>query len=410
MKELYIILGMHRSGTSLTAQLLSKMNVWMGEESQMLSRDQYNEKGYLELQELVQIDDFLLAGAGCMWYSQNKPVLDKELTGLLVSDFARNYLQNHDGKIAMKEPRLTIMWREWVEGIRHTERAIAGVVAVRNPLEVAESLCKRDGMQQEYALCLWYRYNWECLLFAKEYPSVWVDYNEYFHNLEGVCDKIGKFIGVDWRTESAVINDVVERKIRHYNQAEQEGISWIEKAAVALYKSLTRLSEGVAGIDEVIEAHGKDYQTVYEYGLGLIYHESVEEAARRTYLYRGMQLLEKHQLVSLIDAVIEQPHSIVLCGNGKNLERLLPLLEKNDKNVVAIYDKMNKTEREYRNKKIQVCSLQEVVENDSEERFYLVTPFYQNEREICADLSKVIGDERIRRLSDILLAKYKSER
>ena len=60
-----IILGMHRSGTSLVAHLLHQMGVSMGEE--FLEADEYNPTGYWEDTEFLAVNKAILAAAGGDW-------------------------------------------------------------------------------------------------------------------------------------------------------------------------------------------------------------------------------------------------------------------------------------------------------------------------------------------------------
>ena len=62
----FVVVGMHRSGTSLTAQLLSHMGVTMLLEDTRHA-DQWNEDGYFEDVEFVSLNEALLNLAGGSW-------------------------------------------------------------------------------------------------------------------------------------------------------------------------------------------------------------------------------------------------------------------------------------------------------------------------------------------------------
>ena len=53
-KEIIIVLGMHRSGTSLIAGVLHEMGVNMG--SNLMKADEYNPKGYFEDIEIYKFN------------------------------------------------------------------------------------------------------------------------------------------------------------------------------------------------------------------------------------------------------------------------------------------------------------------------------------------------------------------
>jgi len=62
----YVVVGMHRSGTSLCAQLLSRAGVTMLYEDTRQA-DQWNEDGYFEDVEFVSLNEALLHMAGGSW-------------------------------------------------------------------------------------------------------------------------------------------------------------------------------------------------------------------------------------------------------------------------------------------------------------------------------------------------------
>jgi len=62
-----IILGMHRSGTSVVASILHNMNVSMG--SEFLEADQFNPYGYYEDKEFLWINKGIIENAGGTWYA-----------------------------------------------------------------------------------------------------------------------------------------------------------------------------------------------------------------------------------------------------------------------------------------------------------------------------------------------------
>ncbi len=64
-QEVFIILGMHRSGTSMLAGALSLCNFYLGNNLMNPSSD--NAKGYFEHNEIVRIHDEFLNNIGYSW-------------------------------------------------------------------------------------------------------------------------------------------------------------------------------------------------------------------------------------------------------------------------------------------------------------------------------------------------------
>lgn len=58
------VLGMHRSGTSVVAGVLSELGLDGGPEATMFSADQFNSDGYWEQRPIVELHDELLRSLG----------------------------------------------------------------------------------------------------------------------------------------------------------------------------------------------------------------------------------------------------------------------------------------------------------------------------------------------------------
>lgn len=76
MRRIFIIVGMHRSGTSLTAQLCQCMGAYLGEEHDLIAAASENPDGHFENLQIVQINNEILRFCNRDWYSLEKPELD----------------------------------------------------------------------------------------------------------------------------------------------------------------------------------------------------------------------------------------------------------------------------------------------------------------------------------------------
>src|SRR5919205_4399396 len=61
------IAGMHRSGTSMVARVLSECGVYLGEPDELLPPGLGNDAGHFEHKEFVQLNDEVLATLGGAW-------------------------------------------------------------------------------------------------------------------------------------------------------------------------------------------------------------------------------------------------------------------------------------------------------------------------------------------------------
>ena len=154
------VLGMHRSGTSLLARLLNFAGVELGAASSLARAADDNPRGFWEHEGLREINDALLHAFGGSW--MHPPELPEDWTrdprvtelraraqALVAREFGGRSLWG------FKDPRTTLLtdfWREILPG------RIAWIVAVRNPLEVADSLKRRDGFPSVLSEELWNAY------------------------------------------------------------------------------------------------------------------------------------------------------------------------------------------------------------------------------------------------------------
>ena len=167
-----IVLGMHRSGTSVLGGLLTKMGLKTG--GPLIGAAEDNSKGFFERIDVVLQNDWLFRKQD-LHYSVNTYKYDA-LQGLkdIFNDDGTvliNVLSGSDGKKAlrffndpanypwmMKDPRLCITIRTWLPQLNFIP---AVLFTYRHPMDVALSMHKRETEQFAIgrALRMWYVYN-----------------------------------------------------------------------------------------------------------------------------------------------------------------------------------------------------------------------------------------------------------
>ena len=177
----FVVLGMHRSGTSLLAKALHTFDndpkVSMGdimledslddeEEAGLASAS--NPQGHFEDDEFMQLNERILAAAGGSWV---KPPTREKIMSLSdkFSDEIKALVEKRSSPIwGWKDPRscLTIdLFHPHLENPHY-------ICMFRNVEEVAASLVRRDehsiGMHTEYAVNLAKEYNRRILQFISE--------------------------------------------------------------------------------------------------------------------------------------------------------------------------------------------------------------------------------------------------
>lgn len=148
------ITGMHRSGTSLVAQLLSESGLYLGPDRELMPAADSNPTGGWENIKLVALNDEILDRLGGGWdyppptpsdWSQSALAALRPETEALARELSR-----HD-PWGWKDPRTCFTLQFWQSLLDQ----LTVILVVRNPLEVAASLRARNGLSLALGLSLW---------------------------------------------------------------------------------------------------------------------------------------------------------------------------------------------------------------------------------------------------------------
>ena len=154
-----LVLGMHRTGTSMVARLLNMMGIYFAPEGVEMPAHPTNPKGFWERKDVNELCIQLLRSAKCEWYRVSNFTIDK-IPNEALEEFrekARQIILRLDAHRPwfLKDPRLCLLAPLWLELLE----APVCLFVHRAPLEVARSLETRDGFPLSFGLALWERYN-----------------------------------------------------------------------------------------------------------------------------------------------------------------------------------------------------------------------------------------------------------
>jgi hypothetical protein len=203
------VLGMSRSGTSLTARIVNISGVDLGAREDLLGASPANPDGMWEHLGFVLLNERILKLLGGSWKEPPTLVPGWERSELLVGlrQEARALVESFGGssRWGWKDPRncLTLpFWQELLPQMRY-------VVVLRNPLDVAASLQQRNRMPIERGLALWLDYMSAALRHTEGGPRIVVSYEEYFDDWRAPVGRIARFLG----DGEAGLGDDLERRI-----------------------------------------------------------------------------------------------------------------------------------------------------------------------------------------------------
>ncbi len=199
---LILVMGMHRSGTSLLGSLLRALGVEFPGE--LIAADNHNPEGYLEWKELVELQERLLIDLDRWWPSAHgcqalpdgwmqHPATRAARVKLI--ELLRPALAQQSGPWAIKDPRTSRLLPLWLDLAAELGVPLRLLLAVRDPAEVASSLIRRDGptagMDLGRAQQLWWRHNLEPLHAAPAArPLAVVDFAAWFSQPEAQLESL----------------------------------------------------------------------------------------------------------------------------------------------------------------------------------------------------------------------------
>lgn len=242
-----VITGMHRSGTSAVARIVSGIGLVTGDGGLMETIPE-NPRGFFERVDVVDFNDRWLAQLGGAWDAPPRAHR---------ADFAR--LSDglfHDARSQLdlfaadsrnwyvKDPRIALILPVWD---RLCLRSVPVVLVVRSPREVATSLRLRNSFSSRLSLSLWLTYTNEVLRASSLRNVLVVDHNrmltEPLATVKNLQEFISKVNDVPLpSTDPVALSELVEPELRRQREPELDRFGGI------MVDDLTELYEGLAEI------------------------------------------------------------------------------------------------------------------------------------------------------------------
>jgi len=180
-KSFVLVLGCHRSGTSVTTKVLEILGCNLGDELLSASPES-NPLGHFENLTALEFNEKLLKQIGTDWRDPQPLRSNRYLkvinhrTEVLLDNLLQELLER--GITALKKPRVTFLLDLWGPALEKKNLDLKIVVAMRHPSEVAASLLKRDSLETILGLQLWAQATINSLKFARKHINHFVFYDE----------------------------------------------------------------------------------------------------------------------------------------------------------------------------------------------------------------------------------------
>ena len=223
-----LVLGMHRSGTSALARMLSLLGAALPENvigTEYRGREGGNEAGHWEPERLVKLHDEMLAEAGSRWDDWRRfelAALGPDRVSYYKSTIARLIEEEYGDAplFVLKDPRLCRFVPLYEEILGEMGVAPRFVLTHRNPVSVLDSLAARDDMAASYASLVWLRHVLDAEEATRGKVRAFSAYEEYLDDWRTAAERISAALGLDWPRDiddaGQEIEENLSRGLQHH--------------------------------------------------------------------------------------------------------------------------------------------------------------------------------------------------
>ena len=228
MTEILVVLGMHRSGTSSVAGVLTKLGGRAPKTSMAASFA--NERGFFESQLLMSFHDELLGSAGTSWVDW-RPFNPNWHQTTIAENFRRRAKDLFTSEFeeaplpVLKDPRICRFAPFWFDVIEELGANSHLVMPIRSPVDVASSISQTFGLSASHALLLWLRHVLDAELHTRSMARSVFAWKDFLADWRAVCHKVAEETNLIWprySDRSAVeIDRFLENKLVHYKTTDE---------------------------------------------------------------------------------------------------------------------------------------------------------------------------------------------
>ena len=227
-RQALLVLGMHRSGTSALTRVLALCGAALPRHK--MAPGDGNPLGHWEPRLIVDAHDRFLAEAGTGWdgIADYPPAMFASETAAAcrrtLADLARREYSDAPLFI-LKDPRVSRLMKLWRPVLAELGAEPRIVIMVRNPLEIAGSMKRRDGWGEHRTLMVWLRYMLAAERDTRDLPRCFVGYGQLMNGWRAVVDTVSQQLGIAFPERSHTVEQEIDGFVRpdlrhHRHQAD----------------------------------------------------------------------------------------------------------------------------------------------------------------------------------------------
>lgn len=194
--KIIVVVGMHRSGTSVITRGLQVLGVELGDRL-MAPAERNNPKGFWEDMDINALNIEMLNSLNSDWHFLT-PIQPTDVEVLCTNGYLQRAAELLREKIAgrsvfgFKNPRVAKLLPFWKKVFAYDHMNVDYVLVIRHPLSVCDSLAKRDGFDAEKSYLLWLEHVIGSLVGTEGENRVLVDYDIFMQAPERELSRIAK--------------------------------------------------------------------------------------------------------------------------------------------------------------------------------------------------------------------------
>ncbi len=397
---------MHRSGTSVLTHLLHLLGAEVGNEL-LAAEESINAKGFWEHRRVVDLNERLLRALDRNWYDflplpdhwteiAEARELQKEAVTFLEQDLGKGELA------AIKDPRLCLLLPFWASAARKAGWTPVVVLALRNPEEVAASLCRRDPLVNTVAMLLWLRYLRDAEVHSRALPRSAMDYLQLLEDGPETLHRIGERLEIRWPRSPVQLRDaikeIIDPDLRHQHSSGTEENDELTSLAMGVYQQLTHATTSTEALDRLWSR----FDEMLGKCAGMA--DALSETNRELFSLDGRYQSLGNEHARALEVIAERDRTLQVRTRewesmGKDLEYCRSVVEERDRQLECLNDEIQSC-----NEKTQALDKEmEQMETRYEELTKLYRQLEENHQRLSDEHNALISHPSIRIVRKLFL-------
>lgn len=242
-----LVVAMHRSGTSALSRTLNLLGC--DASPNPMPADEYNASGYWESRPIYELNEKILSSGGAGWaeWMEFNPNWFRSSAMDRYRERAEACIEAEFGKsnlFVIKDPRLSLLMPFWRAVFDSMGIEPVVIHTLRNPIEVARSLERRNKFLISKGILLWLRYTLEGERGTRGLRRFFTTYDDLMDDHVGFIERSQESLGLYWPRNSdklrRELNGFLENGLRHHKESSKglRSLSYAAKWVETTYETL----------------------------------------------------------------------------------------------------------------------------------------------------------------------------